>query len=135
MTDQGSAPDAQPQAPTNVGAGNWRGVGMWAWIFHRVSGLVLLGYLFVHIWVVSRAQSGEEAFDRLFHSLESPVFVILDLLLVWAVLYHAWNGLRVLLMDLNLGVSRHKATLFGLMLAAVATLALFVVVSVDFLAR
>src|ERR1035437_10989155 len=44
-------------AATNVGAGNWRGLGLWAWPLFRIAGIVLVVYLFAHIRVVSSARS------------------------------------------------------------------------------
>ena len=36
---------AQERETANVGAGLWKGLGMWAWILFRISGLVLAVYL------------------------------------------------------------------------------------------
>ena len=44
---------AQERETANVGAGLWKATGMWAWILFRISGLVLVVYLFVHISVIS----------------------------------------------------------------------------------
>ena len=52
---------AQERETANVGAGLWKGLGMWAWILFRISGLVLAVYLFVHIWVISRGASAAAA--------------------------------------------------------------------------
>ena len=50
------------------------------------------------------------------------LFVLLDLLLVWAVLFHAMNGVRVVLMDMGVGIHRHKLV-FWLCMAAAALIA------------
>ena len=110
----------------NVGAGLWKGQGMWAWILFRISGLVLVFYLFVHLWVISQGRiGGPEAIDNLFEFFDKPLLVFLDLMLVAAVLYHALNGVRVILMDLGVGVHRHKAIFWVCMLVAALSLALF----------
>jgi len=110
----------------NVGAGLWKGTGMWAWILFRISGLVLVFYLFVHVWVISQGRiGGPEAIDNLFEFFDRPLLVFLDLMLVAAVLYHALNGVRIILMDLGVGVHRHKAIFWVCMLVAALTLALF----------
>ena len=41
-------------------------------------------------------------------------------MLVAAVLYHALNGVRILLMDLGIGIKRHKAVFWICMLVAAA---------------
>lgn len=135
------APGAGPLAGSHdasevqVGAGNWKGVGMWAWLLHRVSGLVLVFYLFAHVWVISHAQQGAGSFDRMFRTLERPLFVILDIALTAAVLYHGLNGVRVLLFDFGIGIRNHKSLYYALMALAAALLVVFAFVSFAFLAR
>lgn len=122
------------QETANVGAGLWKGTGMWAWILHRVTGVALALYLFAHIWVISRGQAGAENFNQLFETLESPFFVILDLFLVAAVLFHAFNGVRVLLFDLGVGIKSQKSLAWAAAAVTAATLAVFVVIAFSFLA-
>ena len=79
---------ARERETANVGAGLWKGLGMWAWILFRVSGVVLAAYLFVHIWVISQGRvSGAETLDGLFEFFDRPFLVFLDSVLVGAVLY------------------------------------------------
>jgi succinate dehydrogenase / fumarate reductase cytochrome b subunit len=112
---------AQERETANVGAGLWKGIGMWAWILFRVSGLVLAAYLFVHIWVISQGRvSGAATLDSFFTTFDKPFLVFLDSVLVAAVLFHALNGVRVLLMDFGIGVQRHKAVFWICMLIAAA---------------
>jgi succinate dehydrogenase / fumarate reductase, cytochrome b subunit len=110
---------AKERETANVGAGLWKGLGMWAWILFRVSGLVVAAYLFVHIWVISQGRvSGAETLDSLFETFDKPLLVFLDSLLVGAVLYHALNGVRILLMDFGVGIQRHKAVFWVCMFVA-----------------
>ncbi len=83
--------------------------GWWAWLLQRVTGVALVGYLFLHIGVISTAIAGESTFDDTMVFLQTPVFVVLDLLLLAAVVYHAANGVRVILLDLGIGI-RAQAT-------------------------
>ena len=117
---------AQERETANVGAGLWKGIGMWAWILFRISGLVLAVYLFVHIWVISQGRvSGAETLDDFFAFFDRPFLVFLDLMLVAAVLYHALNGVRIILMDLGVGIRQHKVIFWVCMLVAAVTLSLF----------
>ncbi len=112
---------AQERETANVGAGLWKGLGMWAWILFRISGLVLAVYLFVHIWVISQGRvGGADRLDSFFSFFDKPFLVFLDAVLVAAVLYHALNGVRILLMDLGIGIRRHKAVFWICMLVAAA---------------
>ena len=117
---------AKERATANVGAGLWKGTGMWAWVLFRVSGLVLLAYLFVHLWVISQGRlGGRGTLDSYFAFFDKPLLVFFDLMLVAAVLYHALNGVRVLLMDLGVGVHRHKAIFWVCMVVAAFALGVF----------
>ena len=110
----------------NVGTGLWKGVGMWAWVLFRISGLVLVAYLFIHIWVISKGRiGGPVELDKLFETVDKPFLVFLELMLVAALTYHALNGVRILLMDAGVGIGRHKAVFWVCMLVAAAVLSLF----------
>lgn len=97
--------------------------GMLAWIGHRLSGLALVGYLVVHIWGL-RALSDRDAFNELIASYHLPIFKVGEFLLLAAVVYHAMNGFRIVLIDF-LGWSPHQAKLFWTV-AAVALVILLV---------
>jgi succinate dehydrogenase / fumarate reductase cytochrome b subunit len=117
---------AKERDTANVGAGLWKGIGMWAWVLFRISGLVLLAYLFVHIWVISQGRvDGGEALNKLFETFDKPFLVFLDFMLVSAVLYHALNGVRIILMDFGVGIRQHKAVFWVCMVVAAAVLSLF----------
>ena len=117
---------AKERETANVGAGLWKGTGMWAWVLFRISGLVLVFYLFVHVWVISQGRVGGAAsLDNLFKFFDKPMLVFLDLMLVSAVLYHALNGVRILLMDFGVGIKHHKAVFWVCMLVAALTLCAF----------
>ena len=116
----------QDRETANVGAGLWKGVGMWAWLLFRVAGIVLVVYLFAHIGVISTARlGGRSTLNSAFDLFDHPLFVLLDLLLVWAVLFHALNGVRILLMDCGLGIHRHKLVFGACMAVAVISLGFF----------
>ncbi len=118
---------AKDRETANVGAGNWRGLGMWAWLLFRIAGVVVAFYLFVHIVIISQGRlTGAKTLDSIFHTFDRPLFVLLDLLLVWAVLFHGLNGVRVLLMDVGVGVRSHKAVFVCAMVLAVALFVFFI---------
>lgn len=75
------------------------GVGQWAWILHRVAGLGVLLFLILHIVDIFLAAFGPEVFNRLLFIYHSPVFKPLIVMLVFGVVYHAFNGLRLVLID------------------------------------
>ena len=75
------------------------GVGMWSWILHRGSGLAVLGFLFLHILDTSLVLFGPKAYNTMAAIYESAVFRPLEVVLMFLVIYHAFNGLRVILLD------------------------------------
>lgn len=118
---------ARDRETANVGAGNWKGLGMWAWLLFRIAGVIVAFYLFVHIVIISQGRlTGAGTLDSIFKTFDRPLFVLLDLLLVWAVLFHGLNGVRVLLMDVGVGVRSHKAVFVCAMVLAAALFVFFV---------
>jgi succinate dehydrogenase / fumarate reductase cytochrome b subunit len=82
--------------------------GSWAWIYHRISGIALIGYLFLHIYSVSPLSQGKAAFDHKMASFSSPFFMLLEWLLFAFVLFHSLNGVRIVLVDWADGAKYHK---------------------------
>lgn len=125
---------AKDRETANIGTGLWKGIGMWAWMLFRLSGLILAAYLFVHIWVISQGRvGGPDSLDSLFEFFDHPFLVFLDFMLVAAVLFHALNGVRVILMDLGVGIRRHKAVFWICMAVAAGVLWLFAYKAIPFI--
>ena len=99
--------------------------GWWAWFLQRLTGVALVGYLFLHILVISTVQAGQDAFDSVLIILQKPFFVVLDLFLIAAVVYHALNGVRVILFDLGIGL-KQQAGLFWVCMVLTTILTLVV---------
>lgn len=74
-------------------------IGSWAWILHRLSGLALIFYLTLHIWVINTLTMGPEKFNNVTQFLSSPLFKLLEAGLWGVILFHAFNGARVVIVD------------------------------------
>jgi succinate dehydrogenase / fumarate reductase cytochrome b subunit len=107
-------------------------LGTAAWILHRLSGLGLILYLLLHIWVIHHLAKGPGEFDGIMHSFNNPLFKFLEVGLVGVILYHLWNGLRVTLFDFGLLIEKQKQV-FGA--AVVLWLATWAVVAYAMLTR
>jgi succinate dehydrogenase cytochrome b subunit len=85
----------------------WDATGMWAWILHRITGLGLVFYILLHTILMGVSLlSGKQGFDATLSVLMGhPVFELLDTMLLGGVLYHGFNGIRILLFDVGIGVS------------------------------
>ena len=88
-------------------------LGTFAWILHRLSGLGLIFYLILHVWVISNLMGGEESFNEVMEFLGTPLFKFLEIGLVGTIFYHLFNGLRVTLVDMGVLVEKQKL-LFGI---------------------
>lgn len=73
--------------------------GYVAWILHRVTGLGLAIYLFMHIWVIHHISQGRQAFNEVMSVVQAPLFHFLEVGLLACVLFHAINGVRVVMID------------------------------------
>lgn len=82
------------------GPPRYYGPGFWAWLLHRVTGLLLGLYLIMHLWVLGFVLAGSEAFNAILANLNRPIFHFFDLALLAGFVYHGLNGLRVTLVDL-----------------------------------
>ncbi|MXV63980.1 succinate dehydrogenase, cytochrome b556 subunit [Natronorubrum sp. JWXQ-INN-674] len=107
--------------------GRWKefSAGMWAWIFHKFTGWMLIGYLFTHIAVLSSALTGPEAYTNTIQGLESLFIVrVLEVGLLAVAVFHILNGLRLLMVDLGVGLdAQDKSFYASLVLTAIITIA------------
>lgn len=82
--------------------------GGWAWIIHRISGVVLTAYIYVHIYTLSTLTKGKEVFDAEMVLFQKPLFKFFEWLLFAFVLAHTLNGIRIVLVDFGKGAYYHK---------------------------
>ena len=47
-------------------------VGWWAWLIQRITGVLLVGYVLLHIGVISSSQAGSERFDQVLKFVQHP---------------------------------------------------------------
>ena len=99
-----------------------RDPGWYAFVLNRFTGLILVAYLLAHFVVLSRLTAGAEGWDDLLGLFGSRPFLVGDVLLVAAVIFHGLNGLRVILLTLGRG-TRRSGLMFGVVLVASAALA------------
>jgi succinate dehydrogenase / fumarate reductase cytochrome b subunit len=85
-------------------------VGMKAWLVHRISGVGLLIYLLAHIGTMGTGMFlGDKAFKGIFQTLfHTPILIFFDILILAAVLIHALNGIRIVLLDLGFFITKQK---------------------------
>lgn len=84
---------------TPVGTLYRGGDGMWTWVLHRITGVSVFFFLFVHVLDTALVRVSPEAYDLVIATYKTPIVALLEVGLVGAVLYHALNGIRVILVD------------------------------------
>jgi len=107
--------------------GRWRefSAGMWAWILHKFTGWILIGYLFTHIAVLSTATQPGTVYTDTLSGLEELLIVrFLEIGLLAVAVFHILNGVRLLMVDLGVGLENQDKSFYAsLVLTAFITLA------------
>ena len=86
------------------------GIGQWSWVAHRVTGVGVMAFLIGHIVDTFGVGFGPEFYDGTIQLYKQWWFMPFEVLLVGAVLFHALNGLRIILFDFWPGLAvRQKA--------------------------
>nr|WP_231709596.1 succinate dehydrogenase, cytochrome b556 subunit [Arthrobacter sp. zg-Y895] len=73
--------------------------GQWSWVVHRITGVAIFFFLLVHVLDTSLVRVSPEAYNVVIESYKNPIMGIGELGLVAAIVFHAFNGLRVVLID------------------------------------
>ena len=73
--------------------------GMWSWVLHRITGATIFFFLFIHVLDTALVRISPQAYDEVISTYKTPIVGLMELGLVAAVLYHALNGIRVILID------------------------------------
>jgi succinate dehydrogenase / fumarate reductase cytochrome b subunit len=92
--------------PNRLGIWGWFGGGTWGierylYTLHRLSGLGLLCYFLLHIFVTSARAFGSEAWQTSMGRVSGGVFVVGEFLVFAAFAFHAINGVRLVLIELG----------------------------------
>lgn len=87
--------------------------GMWSWVAHRITGVLTFFFLFAHVLDTALVRVSPDSYDRVIASYKTPIVNLLEVALVGAVLYHALNGIRVVLVDFwSKGPRYHRVMLW-----------------------
>ena len=73
--------------------------GMWSWVLHRITGVLTFFFLFVHVLDTALVRVSPNTYDQVIETYKTPIVNLLEVGLVGAVLFHALNGIRVMLVD------------------------------------
>lgn len=72
---------------------------MWSWVLHRITGVSIFFFLFVHVLDTAVIRVNQNTYTEIIHTYQTWYIGLMEIGLVFCVLYHALNGIRVILID------------------------------------
>ena len=100
MSSQVSADAVKIRAPKRPAGTLYRGrEGMWSWVLHRITGTTIFFFLFVHVLDTALVRVSPQAYNEVVETYKTPIVGLMEIGLVAALLYHALNGVRIILID------------------------------------
>ncbi|GAA1355027.1 succinate dehydrogenase, cytochrome b556 subunit [Arthrobacter rhombi] len=91
--------------------------GMWSWVGHRVTGVVIFLFLLVHVLDTALVRVSPGAYDAVIGTYKNPLMAVGELGLVAAIMFHAFNGLRLILVDFwKSGPKYQRQLLWGVLI-------------------
>ena len=120
---EGTIPPTKPQ--TKVAGSLYRGrEGMWSWVMHRITGVLTFFFLFAHVLDTALVRVSPESYDRVIDTYKNWFVNLMEIGLVGAVLFHALNGIRIILIDFWLrGTRVQRPMLWAIVAVWVALMA------------
>jgi succinate dehydrogenase / fumarate reductase cytochrome b subunit len=100
-----------PGYPNQLGVKGWLAGGRWGferylYTLHRATGVGLLLYFLIHIFVTSSRALGQASWEGAMRSVSGPIFSFAEYLVFAAFAIHGLNGIRLLLVELGFAVGR-----------------------------
>lgn len=97
--------------PNRLGILGWvggrrSGFERYLYTLHRISGLGLLAYFVMHIFVTSARVLGPESWQQTMATFSGPVFELGEYLVFAAFAFHAVNGIRLAIIELGFAIGR-----------------------------
>lgn len=97
--------------------------GQWAFLLHRLSGLAILFYLLLHVFSIGSFIFGNRFYMAIHTTYDLPVFRIGLIFVTAGVVYHALNGLRIIVMDFSgAGVAYQRQMWYGVLILSAVTM-------------
>ena len=92
-------------------------VGMWSWVLHRITGVAIFFFLLVHIMDTALVRLDPAAYNSVIGTYKTPIIGLGELGLVAAILFHALNGVRVILIDFWRKGAKYQNVMFWIVVA------------------
>lgn len=99
-----------------------RNPGMYAFWVHRITGVAVTVFLFLHIWTLSTVFRGKDAYDYAISKFDTKIGYVFQYVLLLAVAVHLLNGIRITVADFW-GLTRIQKKLLWISLFALFLIA------------
>ena len=73
--------------------------GQWSWFLHRLTGVAVLLFLLLHIVDITLIGFGPTTYNDALKIFDTAPARVMSIGLIGAVLYHAFNGIRIIVID------------------------------------
>jgi len=111
------APNVPSPRPSRFQGTLYRGrEGMWSWVLHRITGVAIYFFLLVHILDSALLRVSPRAYNAVIDTYKQPIMGIGEAALVAAIMFHALNGIRIILIDFWGGGPKRQRLMFWLVL-------------------
>lgn len=96
--------------------------GMWSWVAHRITGVLIFFFLFAHVLDTALVRVSPNTYDKVLDLYKNPLINVMEVALVGGVLFHALNGLRITLVDFWAKGTRHQRAMLWIELTVFVVL-------------
>jgi succinate dehydrogenase / fumarate reductase cytochrome b subunit len=112
------APATKRVAAPKLPAGTvYRGhEGMWSWVLHRITGVAIFFFLLVHVLDTALVRVSPQTYNGVIDTYKQPIMGLGELVLVAAIVFHAFNGLRIILIDFWSVGTKHQRAMFWIVI-------------------
>ena len=110
-------------------------IGTFAFLANRIAGVAVAVYLITHIALLGTAARSRSGFDGLMQKLHAPFWLTLEMLLVLAIIFHASNGIRLILIDMGVQPRKQKQMFWWAVGGTAAVFAVAAIICVPVIIR
>jgi succinate dehydrogenase / fumarate reductase cytochrome b subunit len=90
--------------------------GQWAFVLHRITGFLVFMFLLLHVVDVSLVNISSDLYNDVHALYGNVVLRLFEIGLLGALVFHAFNGLRIVMIDFFPGAIRNQAVMFRIVL-------------------
>lgn len=93
-------------------SGGRYGIERYLYFLQRLTGIGLIVYLFLHLVETSYRLQGEAAWEAVMGLFDMPIFIVLEYVVMAAFIFHALNGIRLVLEELGFFLGRPQRPVY-----------------------